>query len=98
MRNLKIKVYTDASFKTRNNNVRSVEGRMLMNGDKASTILWRSKKLARVSGSTKTTKTLAMDKTCDNAIYMARMIWGINLILSVAQLSSAFHNLSCFLL
>ena len=61
MRNLKINAYTDASFETQDNNVRSVEGRMLflMNGDKASTILWKSKKLARVLGITKTTKTLS---------------------------------------
>ena len=76
MRNLKIDAYTDTSFKTQDNNVRSVEGRMLflMNGDRANTVLLKSKKIARVSDSTQTTKTLAMDKTCDNAIFMARMI------------------------
>ena len=75
-KNQMIHGYDDASFMTQDNKVSSVEGRMLFltNGDKASKILWKSKKIARVSDSSKTIETLAMDKTCDEAIHMARMI------------------------
>ena len=37
-------------------------------------MLWKAKKIARVCDSTKTAETLSMDKCCDDAIYMARMI------------------------
>ena len=74
--NLQIFGYADASYKTMDEKVRSVEGRVifLTNGDRASPLLWKSKKILRVCDSTKTTETLAMDKTCDDAIYLARMI------------------------
>ena len=55
--------YADASFMTQDNKVSSVEGRMLLllltNRDKVSKILWKSKKIARVSDSSKTIETLA---------------------------------------
>ena len=75
-KNLKIYGFADASYKTQDNKVRSVEGRILFltNGKKASPIMWKSKKIARVCDSTKTAETLAMDKVTDDAIYMARMI------------------------
>ena len=74
--NLKIFGYADASYKTMDDKVRSVEGRVifLTNGERASPLLWKSKKIARVCDSTKTAETLAMDKTCDDAIYLSRMI------------------------
>ena len=66
-KNLKIYGYADASFKTQDDRVRSVEGRILFltNGTRASPIFWKAKKIARVADSTKTAETLSMDKCMD---------------------------------
>ena len=74
--NLKIYGFSDASYKSVDDKVRSVEGRILFltNGDKASPIMWKSKKIPRVADSTKTAETLAADKTLDDAIFFARMV------------------------
>ena len=73
---LKIFGFSDASYKTVDEKVRSVEGRLLFltNGEEASPILWKSKKIPRVCDSTKTAETLAADKTLDDAIYCARLV------------------------
>ena len=74
--NLQVHAFCDASYKTQDDKVRSVEGRILFltNGKKASPILWKSRKISRVCDSTKTAETLAADKATDDAIYLARMI------------------------
>ena len=47
-KNLKIHRYADTTFKTQDNKVRSVDGRILFltNGERASPILWNSKNIA----------------------------------------------------
>ena len=69
---LKIYANADARFKTQDDRVRSVEGRILFlnNGNLASPILWKAKNIGRVADSTRTAETLSMD----DAIYLARMI------------------------
>ena len=67
---------SDASYKTVDNKVTSVEGQMLFltSGQKACPIMWKSKKIPRVCDSMKTAETFSADKTTDNAIYFARII------------------------
>ena len=74
--NLQIHGYADASYRTQDGKTRSVEGRILFltNGKKASPILWKSKKISRVADSTKSAETLAMDKACDDAIFLAWIV------------------------
>ena len=55
---------------------RSIEGRVLFltDGILASPLLWKSRKISQVCHSTKEAETRAIDKTTDDAIFMARMI------------------------
>ena len=75
-KDLKIIGFSDASYKTVDDKVRSAEGRLLFltDGERAAPILWKSKKIPRVCDSTKTAETLAADKTLDDAIYLARIV------------------------
>ena len=76
MEDLKIIAMSDASFKSVDDKVRSVEGRVifLSDGVNASPLEWKSKKIPQVCESTKTAETRAADKATDDAIYFARLI------------------------
>ena len=76
MEDLKIIAMSDASFKSVDDKVRSVEGRVifLSDGVRASPLEWKSKKIPQVCESTKTAETRAADKATDDAIYFARLI------------------------
>ena len=76
MEDLKIIAMYDASFKSVDDKVRSVEGRVifLSDGVNASPLEWKSKKIPQVCESTKTAETRAADKATDDAIYFARLI------------------------
>jgi hypothetical protein len=76
--NLRIKLYTDASFNNQENKVRSTEGRVLLLEDKESTkasiFSWKTKKITRVCRSVKAAETRALENGLDEAIHFARMV------------------------
>ena len=76
LEDIKIIAMSDASFKSVDEKVRSVEGRVifLSDGVNASPLEWKSKKIPQVCESTKTAETRAADKATDDAIYFARLI------------------------
>ena len=73
---LKVLALSDASYQTMDEKVKSVEGRVLFlsDGEKASPLEWKSKKIPQVCESTKTAETRAADKATDDSVYFARMI------------------------
>ena len=73
MEDLKIIAMLDASFRSMDGKVRSVEGRVifLSDGINASLLDWKARKISQVYESTKTAKTRAVDRVMDNAIYFA---------------------------
>ena len=76
LEDIRIIAMSDASFKSVDDKVRSVEGRVifLSDGVNASPLEWKSKKIPQVCESTKTAETRAADKATDDAIYFARLI------------------------
>ena len=74
--NLYIAALADASYRKIDDKTRSTEGRILLltNGEKASPLLWKSRRIAQVCDSTKTAESRAADKVVDDAIFYARMI------------------------
>ena len=76
MEDIKIIAMADASFKSMDEKVRSVEGRVifLSDGVNASPLDWKARKIPQVCESTKTAKTRVADKATDDVIYFARLI------------------------
>ena len=78
---LKIIGISDASFNTKDDKTKSVMGKLILlsnlNETKVSPILWKSKTIQTVCKSVKTAETRAFDKTCEDAIYIARCFWEI---------------------
>ena len=68
--------YGDASYRTVDDKTRSIEGRVLFltDGTRASPLLWKSRRISQVCHSTKEAETRAIDKTTDDAIFLARML------------------------
>ena len=75
-KNLKIVGLADASYRSQDEKVRSVEGRVIMltNGIRVAPLCWKSKKIPEVCDSTKTAETRACNKATDDAIFIARLI------------------------
>ena len=76
--NLRIKLYTDASFNNQENKIRSTEGRVLLleneGSSKANIFSWKTKKISRVCRSVKGAETRALENGLDEAIHFARMV------------------------
>ena len=76
--NLRIKLYTDASFNNQENKLRSTEGRVLLVENKLSKesniFSWKTKKIARVCRSVKGAETRALENGLDEAIHYGRMM------------------------
>jgi len=75
--NLRIKLYTDASFNNQENKVRSTAGRVLLleskDSQKANLFSWKTKKISRVCRSVKGAETRSLEDGLDEAIHFARM-------------------------
>ena len=73
LEDIKIIAMSDASFKSVDEKVRSVEGKVIFLSDSVnvSPLEWKAKKIPRVCESTKTAKIRAADKAMDDAIYFA---------------------------
>ena len=74
---LRIKLFTDASFNNQENKLRSTEGRVLLleskSSSKANIFSWKTKKISRVCRSVKGAETRALENGLDEAIHFARM-------------------------
>jgi hypothetical protein len=75
---LKIRIFTDASFCNQNNKLRSTEGRVILlesNDSKKSNLFsWKTKKISRICRSVKGAETRALENGLDEAVHYARMI------------------------
>ena len=73
---LRIKIFTDASFNNQENKLRSTEGRVLLleskSSSKANIFSWKTKKITRVCRSVKGAETRALENGLDEAIHFAR--------------------------
>ena len=78
LEDLCIKVYTDASFKNQNDNIRSTEGKVIMvenmKSGRMNVIAWKTKKIPRICRSAKAAETRALDNAIDDAINISRII------------------------
>ena len=77
--NLRIRLYTDASFNNQSNKLRSTEGRILLlenklNPGKANAFSWKTKKITRICRSVKGAETRALENGVDEAVHFARML------------------------
>ena len=81
LENLRLKIYTDASFNNQENKIRSTEGRVLMLESKVSTqaniFSWKTKKISRICRSVKAAETRSLEDGLDEAIHYARMVMEI---------------------
>ena len=75
---LRIKLYTDASYNNQDSKMRSTEGRVLMmesrRSSKTNIFSWKTKKISRVCRSVKGAETRALENGLDEAIHFARMM------------------------
>ena len=78
VKNLKVKVYTDASYNNLNEKTKSTEGRVILVENsiskKLSVVSWKTKKIPRVCRSVKSAETRSLDDGLDDAIHIARII------------------------
>ena len=76
--NLKIKVYTDASFNNQDDKLRSTEGRVILlegkDSRKSNIFSWKTKKITRICRSVKAAETRSLENGLDEAVHFARMI------------------------
>ena len=75
---LRIKLYTDASFNNQEGKLKSTEGRVLVlensKSSKCNVFSWKTKKIARICRSVKGAETRALENGLDEAIHFARMV------------------------
>ena len=75
---LRIKLFTDASFQNQDNKLRSTEGRvLLLEGPDTSTaniFSWKTKKITRICRSVKSAETRSLENGLDEAVHFARMV------------------------
>ena len=72
---LRIKLYTDASFNHQEGKLKSTEGRVLvLENSKCNVFSWKTKKIARICRSVKGAETRALENGLDEAIHFARMV------------------------
>ena len=76
-RDMKIKLYCDASFSNQEDKIKSTEGRVLLlenkQSSKANIFCWKTKKISRVCRSVKAAETRSLEDGLDEAIHYARM-------------------------
>ena len=76
--NLRVKLYTDASFNNQDLKLRSTEGRILMlenpKTHKVNIFSWKTKKIVRICRSVKGAETRALENGLDDAVHYARMV------------------------
>ena len=75
---LRIKLFTDASFNNQNGKLKSTEGRVLVLENKKSSkcniFSWKTKKISRICRSVKAAETRALESGLDEAVHFARML------------------------
>ena len=75
---LKIKLFTDASFNNQDGKLKSTEGRVLVlensKSSKCNVFSWKTKKISRICRSVKGAETRALENGLDEAVHFARML------------------------
>ena len=78
IKDLSVKVYTDASFNNQENQIRSTAGRITLlenvKTERVNVISWKTKKIQRVCRSVKSAETRALEDGLDEAINIARIV------------------------
>ena len=78
MKDLRIQLYTDASFNNQDAKIRSTEGRVILLQNKktlkANAFSWKTKKIARICRSVKGAETRALENGLDEAVHFSRMV------------------------
>ena len=77
IKDLKVIVYTDSSYRNAENKVKSVGGRLIVLANKSgecSPLVWKSKTIQQVCKSVKTAETRSLERGLEDGIYLARMI------------------------
>ena len=78
VKDLKVKVFTDASFNNQDCQVRSTAGKIVLiensKSGKVNVISWKTKKIQRVCRSVKAAETRALDDGLDEAVNVARIV------------------------
>ena len=76
---LRVKVYTDASYNNQDGKTRSTEGRVVLvenpKSGLANIISWKVKKIPRVCRSVKSAETRALEDGLDEAVHTARLMF-----------------------
>ena len=76
--NLRIKLFTDASFNNQDGKLKSTEGRVLVlensKSSKCNVFSWKTKKISRICHSVKGAETRALENGLDEAVHFARML------------------------
>ena len=77
-KDLKIRIFTDASFNNQDSKLRSTEGRVILleneKSSKSNLFSWKTKKITRICRSVKGAETRALENGLDEAIHFARMV------------------------
>ena len=77
-KDLKIRLFTDASFNNQDGKLRSTEGRVLLLENrktrKSNLFSWKTKKIARICRSVKAAETRSLEDGLDEAVHFARMV------------------------
>ena len=75
---LRIKLYTDASFNNQDMKLKSTEGRVLVlesiKSSKCTVFSWKTKRISRICRSVKAAETRALENGLDEAVHFARMV------------------------
>ena len=75
---LKIRIFTDASFNNQDRKLRSTEGRVILlenkNSSRSNLFSWKTKKITRICRSIKGAETRSLENGLDEAIHFARMV------------------------
>ena len=78
MEELRIKIYTNASFNNQDRKLKSTEGRVLVlensRSSKCNVFSWKTKRIARICRSVKAAETRALESGLDEAVHYARMV------------------------
>jgi hypothetical protein len=78
IKDLEVKVYTDASYNNQDERTRSTEGRVILVENPktglTNVISWKVKKISRVCRSVKSAETRALEDGLDDAVHTARLL------------------------
>ena len=77
-KDLKLRIFTDASFNNQDGKLRYTEGRVLLlessQTNKSNLFSWKTKKISRICRSVKAAETRSLEDGLDEAIHFARMV------------------------